>query len=159
MFTIPLAFTGGLIGLFLTGNIISVISMIGFVMLAGVIVNNGIVFIDYTNQLRAEGMSTTEALIETGRTRLRPILMTALTTILAMSTMALGIGEGTDMVQPMAIVTIGGLGILGISKVIFALRKLGHLLGMNSPSLTLVDTFKRYLVVLTSDIGTGNGSS
>ncbi|MBR0085980.1 MAG: efflux RND transporter permease subunit, partial [Lachnospiraceae bacterium] len=109
MFTIPLAFTGGLLGLFLTGNIISVISMIGFVMLAGVIVNNGIVFIDYTNQLRAEGMSTTEALIETGRTRLRPILMTALTTILAMSTMALGIGEGTDMVQPMAIVTIGGL--------------------------------------------------
>ena len=78
-------------------------------MLAGIIVNNGIVFIDYTNQLRQEGRSKTEALVETGRTRMRPILMTALTTILAMSTMALGFGDGSDMVQPMAIVTIGGM--------------------------------------------------
>ena len=78
-------------------------------MLCGIIVNNGIVFIDYTNQLRLEGKDKTEALVETGRTRMRPILMTALTTILAMSTMALGLGEGSDMVQPMAIVTIGGM--------------------------------------------------
>jgi len=109
MFTVPLAFTGGFIGLLLSGNILSVIAMVGFVMLCGIIVNNGIVFIDYTNQLRSEGMSKTEALIETGKTRMRPILMTALTTILAMSTMALGIGDGSDMVRPMAIVTIGGM--------------------------------------------------
>ncbi len=109
MFTVPLAFTGGFLGLLLTGNILSVIAMVGFIMLCGIIVNNGIVFIDYTNQLRQQGRPKTEALIETGRTRMRPILMTALTTILAMSTMALGIGDGSDMVQPMAIVTIGGM--------------------------------------------------
>ncbi len=109
LFTIPLAFTGGFLALLLTGNIISIIGMVGFIMLCGIIVNNGIVFIDYTNQLRESGMSKKDALIETGKTRLRPILMTAMTTILAMSTMALGMGDGTDMVQPMAIVTIGGL--------------------------------------------------
>jgi HAE1 family hydrophobic/amphiphilic exporter-1 len=110
MFTVPLAFTGGLLGLFFTGNDFSVIAMVGFVMLSGIIVNNGIVLIDYTNQLCDRGMSKTEALVEAGRTRIRPILMTALTTILGLSTMALGTGGmGSDMVQPMAIVTIGGL--------------------------------------------------
>lgn len=109
MFTMPLAFTGGFFALYLTGNEISVVAMIGFIMLAGIIVNNGIVLVDYTNQLRREGLAKKEALIEAGRTRLRPILMTALTTILAMSTMALGIGSGAEMMQPMAIVTIGGL--------------------------------------------------
>lgn len=109
MFTIPLAFTGGFFGLFLTGSPVSVISMIGFVMLSGIIVNNGIVFVDYTNQLINEGMEKKEALVEAGRTRLRPIMMTALTTILGLSTMAIGMGSGADMVQPMAIVTIGGL--------------------------------------------------
>ena len=109
LFTIPLAFTGGFLGLLLTGNHLSVIAMVGFVMLCGIIVNNGIVFVDYVNQLRDEGYSKKEALIATGKTRLRPILMTAMTTILAMSTMALGIGDGSEMVQPMAIVTIGGM--------------------------------------------------
>lgn len=109
MFTVPLAFTGGLFGLWMTGSPVSVIAMIGFVMLSGIIVNNGIVFIDYTNQLTASGMEQKEALVEAGRTRLRPIIMTALTTILGLSTMALGFGSGADMVQPMAIVTIGGL--------------------------------------------------
>lgn len=109
MFTVPLAFTGGLFGLWMTGSPVSVIAMIGFVMLSGIIVNNGIVFIDYTNQLTASGMEQREALVEAGRTRLRPIIMTALTTILGLSTMALGFGSGADMVQPMAIVTIGGL--------------------------------------------------
>lgn len=109
MFTIPLAFTGGLFGLFLSDAPISVIAMIGFVMLSGIIVNNGIVFVDYTNQLIAAGMDKYEALVEAGRTRLRPILMTAITTILGLSTMAMGIGTGADMVQPMAIVTVGGL--------------------------------------------------
>lgn len=109
MFTIPLAFTGGLFALFFTGNEISVVGMIGFVMLAGIIVNNGIVMVDYINQLRREGIDKKEAIIEAGKTRLQPILMTALTTILAMSTMAIGVGSGSEMMQPMAIVTIGGL--------------------------------------------------
>ena len=109
MFTVPLAFTGGLLGLWITGRPVSVIAMIGFVMLSGIIVNNGIVFVDYANQLMGSGMACKEALIETGRTRLRPIIMTALTTILGLSTMAIGVGMGSDMVQPMAIVTIGGL--------------------------------------------------
>lgn len=109
MFTVPLAFTGGLLALWLSNMPVSVIAMIGFVMLSGIIVNNGIVFIDYTNQLIAEGRGQGEALVEAGRTRLRPIIMTALTTILGLSTMALGFGMGSDMVQPMAVVTIGGL--------------------------------------------------
>ena len=78
-------------------------------MLAGIIVNNGIVLVDYMNHLRREGMDKREAIIEASQTRLRPVLMTALTTILAMSTMALGMGEGSEMMQPMAIVEVGGL--------------------------------------------------
>ena len=109
MFTIPLAFTGGLFALYFTGNEISVVAMIGFVMLAGIIVNNGIVMVDFINQLRREGMSKKDAIIESGKTRMRPILMTALTTILSMSTMAVGLGNGSEMMQPMAIVTVGGM--------------------------------------------------
>ncbi len=109
MFTIPLAFTGGLLALLATGMDLSIVSMLGFLVLSGVVVNNGIVFIDCVNQLRIGGMEKREALIETGRIRLRPILMTALTTILGMSTMALGQGTGAEMMQPMAVVSIGGL--------------------------------------------------
>ena len=109
MFTVPLAFTGGFLGLWITGSAVSVISMVGFVMLSDIIVNNGIVFVDYTNQLIQEGMAQREALAEAGRTRLRPIIMTALTTILGLSTMAIGVGMGADMARPMAVVTIGGL--------------------------------------------------
>lgn len=109
MFTIPLAFTGGFAALFLAGKEVSVIAMIGFVMLAGVIVNNGIVLVDYMNELRREGAKKRDAIIQASQTRLRPVLMTALTTILAMSTMALGLGEGSEMMQPMAIVEVGGL--------------------------------------------------
>lgn len=109
MFTIPLAFTGGFLGLFLTGKEVSVIAMIGFVMLSGIIVNNGIVLVDYINQLRREGMEKREAIMEAGLTRMRPILMTALTTILGLLTMAIGVGTGAEMMQPVAIVTIGGL--------------------------------------------------
>lgn len=109
MFTVPLAFTGGLLVLWLAGMSVSVIAMIGFVMLSGIIVNNGIVFIDYTNQLIAGGMLKKEALVTAGKTRLRPIIMTALTTILGLFTLAMGVGMGADMVQPMAVVTIGGL--------------------------------------------------
>lgn len=109
MFTIPLAFTGGFLGLFVSGSEVSVIAMIGFVMLAGIIVNNGIVLIDYMNQLRAEGMEKHEAILTAGRTRLRPVLMTALTTILALSTMVFSHDMGSEMAKPMAVVTIGGL--------------------------------------------------
>lgn len=109
MFTVPLAFTGGLLALWLSGMTVSVIAMIGFVMLSGIIVNNGIVFIDYTNKLQEQGMERREALEEAGKARLRPIIMTALTTILGLSTMSIGFGMGADMVQPMAVVTIGGL--------------------------------------------------
>ncbi len=109
MFTIPLAFTGGFLGLYISGSEVSVISVIGFVMLAGVIVNNGIVLVDYINQLREGGMEKKEAIVEAGRTRLRPVLMTAMTTILALSTMAFGHDMGAELSRPMAIVTIGGL--------------------------------------------------
>ena len=109
MFTIPLAFTGGLFGLYFTGSEVSVIALIGFVMLAGIIVNNGIVLVDYINQLREEGMEKREAIMTAGRTRLRPVLMTALTTILGMSTMLFSNDMGADMSKPMAIVIIGGL--------------------------------------------------
>lgn len=109
MFTIPLAFTGGFLGLYVSGSEVSVIAMIGFVMLAGVIVNNGIVLIDYMNQLREEGMEKRQAILVAGRTRLRPVLMTALTTILALSTMVFSNDMGSEMAKPMAVVTIGGL--------------------------------------------------
>ena len=109
MFTMPLAFTGGLLALWAAGQPLSVISMLGFLILAGIVVNNGIVFVDYTNQLRLAGMEKRAALLLTGKARIRPILMTALTTILAMSTMVFSKGMGAEMAQPMALVTIGGL--------------------------------------------------
>lgn len=109
MFTIPLAFTGGFLGLYISGSEVSVIALIGFVMLSGIIVNNGIVLVDYINQLRAGGMSKREAIITAGRTRIRPVMMTALTTILALSTMAFSDDMGADMSKPMSVVTIGGL--------------------------------------------------
>ena len=83
--------------------------MLGFIMLAGLIVNNGIVLIDYINQARRQGMKKHDAIIDAGKTRVRPILMTAMTTILAMVTSAIGIGGGSDMIKPMAITIIGGL--------------------------------------------------
>lgn len=109
LFTIPLAFTGGFMGLWISGSEVSVIAMIGFVMLSGIIVNNGIVLVDYINQLRIQGMEKYEAIVEAGETRLRPILMTALTTVLGLVPMVLSSDSGSDMVRPMAIVTIGGL--------------------------------------------------
>ncbi|MDO4356290.1 MAG: efflux RND transporter permease subunit [Clostridia bacterium] len=109
LFTIPLAFTGGLLALYLLHMEISMTAMVGFLVLSGVVVNNGIVFVDSVNQMRAEGMEKRDALVETGRIRLRPILMTALTTILGMLPMALATGMGAEMMQGMAVVTIGGL--------------------------------------------------
>ena len=109
MFTIPLAFTGGFMGLLIFNKEVSVIAMLGFIMLAGVIVNNGIVLIEYITQARQEGKLKREAIVEAGIIRLRPILMTALTTILAMVPASLGFGEGAEMMQPMSITMVGGL--------------------------------------------------
>ena len=109
MFTIPLAFTGGFLALLLSGTELSVISLIGFVMLVGIIVNNGIVLVDYINQQRLAGMERREAIIDAGITRLRPILMTSLTTILGLIVTALAKNAGTSLIQPVALVCIGGL--------------------------------------------------
>ena len=109
MFTIPLAFTGGFLALLICGMEVSVVSLIGFVMLVGIIVNNGIVLVDYINQLRLEGMDRRSAIIEAGVTRMRPILMTSITTILGLIDMAVRKSAGTAVVQPIAVVCIGGL--------------------------------------------------
>lgn len=109
LFTVPLAFTGGLIGLLLMNEPLSVMGMMGFVVLLGTVVNNGIVFVDYANQLRMGGLERREALIATGKTRMRPILMTALTTILAMASLLFGDDLSSQMSRGMAIVVAGGL--------------------------------------------------
>jgi len=109
MFTMPLAVIGVLFGLWVTGHTINVPSLIGIILLAGIVVNNAIVLVDYVNLLRREGMAREEALIEAGRTRLRPILMTALTTILGMLPLALGIGEGAEIQAPLAVAVVFGL--------------------------------------------------
>ena len=109
MFTIPLAFTGGFLALLLCGMEVSVIALIGFIMLMGVIVNNGIVLVDYINQLRLSGISRREAILEAGVTRMRPILMTTLTTVLGQLVMAVSKDAGSLMMRPIAVVSIGGL--------------------------------------------------
>lgn len=109
LFTVPLAFTGGLIGLLVMGEPLSVMGMMGFVVLLGTVVNNGIVFVDYVNQLRIGGLERKDALIATGKTRMRPILMTALTTILAMVSLLFGDDLSSQMSRGMAIVVAGGL--------------------------------------------------
>ncbi|MBO4636433.1 MAG: efflux RND transporter permease subunit, partial [Clostridiales bacterium] len=109
LFTIPLAFTGGMIGLLVAREQLSMLSLLGFVVLMGTVVNNGIVFVDFANQLRIGGLERREALVATGITRMRPILMTALTTILAMSMMIFGTGMSSQLGRGMAIVISGGL--------------------------------------------------
>ena len=109
MFEIPLAFIGVGLALFITGQTLSLPSFMGIIMLAGIVVNNAIVLIDYVNQLRKKGMDMFRALIEGGATRLRPILITSLTTIFGMLPMALAQQEGSEMMRPMAIAVIGGL--------------------------------------------------
>jgi HAE1 family hydrophobic/amphiphilic exporter-1 len=103
-----MAIVGVVLALLLTGSSINVMVLIGSVALAGIVVNNGIVLIDYANQLRAKGLDKIDALIEAGVIRMRPILMTALTTILGLVPMALGFGEGAEMRAPLALTLIGG---------------------------------------------------
>ena len=109
LFTIPLAFTGGMIALIVAGEQLSMLALMGFLILVGTVVNNGIVFVDYTNQLRQGGLSRHDALVAAGQTRMRPILMTTLTTILAMGKLMFGSGMGSAMGRAMAIVISGGL--------------------------------------------------
>ena len=119
LFTIPLAFAGGALGLFITRTPIGVTAFIGVIMLAGIVVNNGIVLVDYINLLRSEGKSVSEAIVIAGPVRLRPILMTTLTTVLGLIPLALGIGEGAEMQAPMAIVVIGGLTLSTVLTLVF----------------------------------------
>jgi hydrophobic/amphiphilic exporter-1 (mainly G- bacteria), HAE1 family len=109
IFTLPLAAIGVVIALAATGRSVSIVAMIGVVMLAGIVVNNAIVLIDGVNQLRQKGMRKDDALVEAGMNRMRPILMTSLTTILGLIPMALGLGEGAELRAPLAITVIGGL--------------------------------------------------
>ena len=109
MFTMPTTVIGVLLSLAITGRSLSVVSFIGLIMLAGIVVSNGIVLIDYINTLRSRGMQREEAILTAGPVRLRPILMTAIATILAMFPLALGLGEGGEGQAPMATVVIGGL--------------------------------------------------
>lgn len=111
MFTVPLAIIGVILGLVITGYKLSVVSIMGVIMLAGIVVNNAIVLVDYINTLRNRGLGLREAILEAGPVRLRPIMMTALTTILGLAPLALGIGEGAEIQAPMAVVVIGGLAI------------------------------------------------
>jgi HAE1 family hydrophobic/amphiphilic exporter-1 len=109
MFSVPLALVGAVLALFITHTTISVVVFIGLIMLAGIVVNNAIVLVDLVNQLRARGMERDLALVEAGRSRLRPIVMTMLTTTLGLLPMALGLGQGAEIRAPMAITVIGGI--------------------------------------------------
>ena len=109
LFTVPLAFTGGMLGLLICGHQLSLLSLMGFAVLMGTVVNNGIVFVDYVNQLRIGGLDRRNALIATGKTRMRPILMTALTTILAMFQMIFSDDMAGQLGGGMAIVIVGGM--------------------------------------------------
>ncbi len=109
MLTVPLASVGAVGMLWLTGTPLSVIVFIGFIMLAGIVVNNAIVLLDLINQLRAQGMQKREAILEAAQSRLRPIVMTTLTTALGLMPLALGLGEGSEVRAPMALTVIGGL--------------------------------------------------
>jgi len=109
LFSVPLAFTGAFIALFITRTPLSIVAFLGMIVLAGIVVNNGIVLVDYINKLIKVGKSTKDAIIEAGSVRIRPILMTALTTILAVIPISLGIGEGAEMIAPLGVTVIGGL--------------------------------------------------
>ncbi len=111
IFTIPLAFIGAVVALWITGSKISVVVFIGAILLAGIVVNNAIVLIDRINQIRARGVAKVEAIIEAGKSRLRPIVMTMLTTTLGLLPLAIGVGEGAEVRAPMAITVIGGLSV------------------------------------------------
>ena len=119
MFSVPLGLIGVLWALFLTQTNLSVTSFMGVIMMAGIVVSNGILLVDYTNRLRGRGMGLEEAVVLGGRTRLRPILMTTLCTILGLIPMAIGLGEGSESNAPMAIAVIGGLSVSTLLTLVF----------------------------------------
>jgi multidrug efflux pump subunit AcrB len=119
MFSVPLGFIGVVLALFFTGNTLSVVSFIGIIMMVGIVVSNAILLIDYINRLRQEGVELKEAIIRAGRIRLRPILMTSLTTICGLTPMALGIGEGAEANASLAIAVIGGLSVSTFLTLVF----------------------------------------
>lgn len=145
MFTVPLAFTGGMLALLITGNEVSVVALLGFVMLVGIIVNNGIVLVDCINQFRLEdGMDMRTAIVEAGVTRIRPVLMTAATTILGLLPLAFGMGEGAEIIQPVAIVCIGGLlyatlMTLIVVPVMYSLLSKKHMEKIKAEDMVVVD--------------------
>ena len=111
MFSVPFAFVGVLWGLFLTGTTLSVISFLAVIMLVGIVTKNAIVLVDYINILRARGLSLFEAIVRAGRNRLRPVLMTTITTILGMTPLVIGTGEGSEIWRPLGVTVISGLTI------------------------------------------------
>ena len=119
MFSIPFALTGVLIALFITGGTINMMSAIGSIMLIGIVVKNGIVLVDYINLNRERGMAITTAVINGGKSRLRPVIMTTATTVLGMIPMAIGFGEGAELWQPMGVVIVGGLTVSTLVTLIF----------------------------------------
>jgi HAE1 family hydrophobic/amphiphilic exporter-1 len=119
MFSVPLGIVGVIWGLFLTGHNFSVIAFIGVIMLVGIVVSNAILLVDYANVLRREGLALYQAVIKSGHTRLRPILMTTLTTMVGMLPMALGIGESSETYSPLAIAVISGLMVSTVLTLVF----------------------------------------
>jgi HAE1 family hydrophobic/amphiphilic exporter-1 len=118
-FSIPFGIVGVIWGLFLTGSALGVMPFVGMIMVVGVVVNNAIVLVDYTNTLRARGVPLYDAILTSGRRRLRPILMTTLTTILGLIPLALARGEGSEFWNPMAIAVIGGLSLSTLVTLVF----------------------------------------
>jgi len=138
MFTIPLAFTGGFIALLMFNLELSIIAMVGFIMLSGIIVNNGIVLIDYINELRLSGMEKREAILTAGKTRMRPILMTALTTVMGLIFMAAANGLGSELMQPVALVSIGGL-LYGTLMTLFVVPALYDIFNKKELKRVIID--------------------
>ncbi|MBP3324300.1 MAG: efflux RND transporter permease subunit [Clostridia bacterium] len=138
MFTIPLAFTGGFIALLMFDMELSIVSMVGFIMLSGIIVNNGIVLIDYINTLRLSGMEKREAILLAGKTRMRPILMTALTTVMGLLFMAAANGLGSELMQPLALVSIGGL-LYGTLMTLFVVPALYDIFNKKELKKVIID--------------------
>jgi multidrug efflux pump subunit AcrB len=119
MFSVPLGFIGVLWSLFLAGHTLSVVSFIGIIMMVGIVVSNAIILVDYINRLREEGEELRQAIVRAGRIRLRPIVMTTLTTICGLIPMALGIGEGAEANAPLAVAVIGGLTVSTFLTLVF----------------------------------------
>jgi len=109
LLSLPFAFTGVFLALFITGTSLSLVGYVGAIMLVGIVIKNGVVMVDFTNLLHERGFSINQAVVNAGKSRLRPVLMTSLTTILGMLPLALGIGEGSDIWKPMGVAIIGGL--------------------------------------------------